>query len=54
MVTPSGTKTTLHTFSGENDGAQPATLIRDKKGDLYGVTAAGGPNGGGTIFELVR
>jgi uncharacterized repeat protein (TIGR03803 family) len=36
-----------------DDGNQPgATLLADKKGNLYGTTYVGGANGGGTVFEL--
>lgn len=51
-VTPSGTETVLHSFSG-SDGLYPVgTLISDSTGDLYGTTSAGGAYGGGTVFEL--
>src|SRR5262249_39756783 len=52
-----GTLTVLHRFSGE-DGVNPANLIRDAEGNLYGSTAFGGdftcaPNDGcGTLFKL--
>lgn len=42
----------LHTFQG-SDGYQPAgTLIFDRHGNLYGTTLQGGPENGGTVFEL--
>ena len=31
-----------------------ATLVADSSGDLFGATAAGGANGGGTVFELQK
>ena len=35
------------------DGANPeGGLTFDSKGNLFGTTAAGGPNGSGTVFEL--
>ncbi len=45
---------TLYTFQGAGDGANPSGgLIFDPAGNLYGTTtAAGGPSGGGTAFEL--
>jgi len=51
-ITPSGTLTTLHTFSGGDDGASPwAGLVQAANGDLYGTTALGGDDGG-TIFRI--
>ncbi|MGC9952195.1 MAG: choice-of-anchor tandem repeat GloVer-containing protein [Bryobacteraceae bacterium] len=52
-----GNQTVLHTFLGSGsraaDGAQPeGVLIEDAKGNLYGTTAIGGENGGGTVFKL--
>jgi uncharacterized repeat protein (TIGR03803 family) len=45
-------KKILHNFVG-NDGEQPfAGLVADSKGDLYGVTTAGGPYGQGVAFAL--
>jgi uncharacterized repeat protein (TIGR03803 family) len=54
-LTPSGTESILHSFSGGSgaDGAYPAGgLVRDASGNLYGTTYQGGINGLGTIFEL--
>jgi uncharacterized repeat protein (TIGR03803 family) len=52
-VTPDGTETILHNFSGGPDGAYPhATMIRDLQGNLYGTTEQGGTNNQGTIFEV--
>jgi uncharacterized repeat protein (TIGR03803 family) len=53
-VTSAGTETILHAFDGgSSDGAQPfAGLTRDVKGNLYGVTTAGGTNGHGVVFKL--
>jgi uncharacterized repeat protein (TIGR03803 family) len=58
---PSGTETVLHTFTG-SDGAWPpggGPLLRDSKGNMYGVTSGGGdlkcgyPHlGCGVIFKL--
>jgi len=43
----------LHTFTGGTDGANPAGgLIRDKSGNLYGATTAGGASGAGTVYEV--
>ncbi|MBZ5665767.1 MAG: hypothetical protein LAO30_14290 [Acidobacteriia bacterium] len=52
-VSPSGTVTALHSFGG-GDGANPylCRVVRDKAGNLYGVTIQGGANGVGTVFKL--
>ncbi len=43
----------IYNFSGVADGGTPSgTLVFDKKGNLYGVTAAGGANNKGTVFQL--
>ena len=55
-LTPSGSgwaETVLHKFSGVSDGNDPVGgVIFDRSGNMYGSTAQGGPNQGGTIFEL--
>jgi uncharacterized repeat protein (TIGR03803 family) len=58
-LSPSGTETVLHAFSGSPDGRNPYTaLVRDNRGDLFGTTSFGGDtqcNGGytcGVVFEV--
>jgi uncharacterized repeat protein (TIGR03803 family) len=55
-LVPSGSdwkEKTLHTFQLSTDGGySEAGLTPDSAGNLYGTTSAGGPNGGGTVFEL--
>jgi uncharacterized repeat protein (TIGR03803 family) len=60
-VTPDGTETVLHTFTGGSDGADPSgSLIMDGSGNLFGTTVRGGGSGCasnfgigcGTVFEL--
>jgi len=55
-VTSAGTETALYSFcsqSGCPDGASPgAGLFRDKKGNLYGTTTAGGTHSWGVVFML--
>lgn len=47
-----GKATVLHSFTG-TDGANPAAgLVQDAAGNLYGTTAAGGPDGFGVVFKL--
>ena len=44
----------LHFFN-DGDGRTPyASLILDAAGNLYGTTQIGGPNYGGTVFELTQ
>jgi uncharacterized repeat protein (TIGR03803 family) len=45
---------TVWAFGGTSgDGTHPAgDLVADSSGNIYGTTAAGGANGGGTVFEL--
>jgi len=58
-VAPSGAFTTLYSFSALDsaannyDGIAPvAGLIQASDGNFYGIAAAGGANGKGTIFQL--
>ncbi len=54
-LTPSNgswTETVLHSFQDATDGAAPEySLTTDASGNFYGVTVAGGPQGGGTVYE---
>ena len=48
------TANVLHNFQCNLDGCDPVGgLIFDTVGNLYGAIAADGPNGGGTVFQLV-
>jgi len=56
-LTPSAsgvwTETLVHSFGHGTDGAQPyGGLIFGPDGTLYGTTDLGGPNAGGTVFEV--
>jgi uncharacterized repeat protein (TIGR03803 family) len=62
-LSPTGTYTVLHSFTGGAGGAYPAAgLVRDAAGNLYGTTNQGGsatstcypPFGCGVVFELIR
>jgi len=45
--------TVLHNFGSGEDGVGPtAGLVFDGSGNLYGVTASGGTQGDGAVFEL--
>jgi uncharacterized repeat protein (TIGR03803 family) len=50
-----GSIDTLYSFTGQNDGSNPAAaLLIDAGGDLYGTTEYGGSYGAGTVFELSK
>ena len=54
-ISPDGTETTLHAFSGQDGNYPVARLTADGKKTfkhLYGVTSEGGASGHGTIFEI--
>ena len=52
-VSPAGVETTLWTFTGGADGAEPfAAPILDSSGNLYGTAVYGGANSGGTIWKI--
>jgi len=48
------TETIIHSFKDYLDGGYPffTTLIFDSKGNFYGTTTGGGPNGHGLVFEF--
>ena len=51
-LTPTGTLTTLHTFSG-SDGSDPfAPPIQATDGSLYGTAVQGGAGSCGTVYKL--
>ena len=48
-----GTETPLYSFTGGNDGGDPASqLTFDSAGNAYGTTVTGGSSGCGTVFQL--
>jgi uncharacterized repeat protein (TIGR03803 family) len=49
-ITPAGKFTTIYSF-GQSDAIFSA-LIQASDGEFYGVTAAGGPQNGGTVFKI--
>lgn len=51
-LTPGGTFTVLHTFTGPDGSSPGGTLIRDTNNNLYGTTQYGGAYGSGTVFEI--
>jgi uncharacterized repeat protein (TIGR03803 family) len=56
-VSKTGTETVLHSFTGwPKDGGFPyyASLLMDKKGNLYGVAEQGGSSNEGVVFKLSK
>ncbi|QMU30380.1 choice-of-anchor tandem repeat GloVer-containing protein [Adhaeribacter radiodurans] len=52
-VNSSGTVTVLYNFDKITDGSKPnGSLVRDSKGNLFGMNSEGGTYQGGTIFRL--
>jgi len=52
-IQPSGAFTTLYSFTGAADGAEPwGGLIQATDGNLYGTTQEGGTYGDGTVFQI--
>jgi uncharacterized repeat protein (TIGR03803 family) len=53
-LSPNGRLSTIHTFVGAANGANPTSLIEGNDGFLYGTTAAGGANNQGVVFKLSK
>jgi uncharacterized repeat protein (TIGR03803 family) len=52
-MTPAGTVTVLHAFTGGPDGGYPqASLIQATNGSFYGTAFLGGGSNAGEVFEL--
>jgi uncharacterized repeat protein (TIGR03803 family) len=51
-LTPSGSESLLHKFTGQNDGAYPWAGLIAYKGNLYGTTQLGGKENFGTVFSI--
>ncbi len=52
-LTPKGQLTTLHTFTGNQDGGSPSSkLTQDTAGNLYGSTEIGGTVDKGVVFKI--
>ena len=44
--------TSLHSFTGGNDGFTPNGLVQGSDGNFYGTTLNGGTNTSGTVFKI--
>ena len=52
-ITPGGTFTALYSFTGGDDGANPAAVLTPgNDGSIYGTTSTGGVGTVGTVFRL--
>ena len=51
-ITPTGSETTLHRFTGGNGGANPSSGLTSFRGKLYGTTQVGGRYSEGTAYSL--
>jgi uncharacterized repeat protein (TIGR03803 family) len=52
-ISPSGSLTTLWSFTGGNDGANPqAGLVQGSDSNFYGTTTSGGASGNGNVFLI--
>ena len=52
-INPSEALTSLYSFTGGTDGANPqAGLVQGSDGNLYGTTVNGGTNNAGTVFKI--
>jgi uncharacterized repeat protein (TIGR03803 family) len=51
-ITPSGTFTTIHTFTGADGQNVTAPLVQGTNGDFYGDTVVGGTSNDGVIFKM--
>ena len=50
----SGVVASLASFDGSNGFHPQSKLLIDSAGNLYGTASAGGPDDGGTVFELTK
>jgi uncharacterized repeat protein (TIGR03803 family) len=51
-ITPSGSRTTLHSFCADGCGHRPNGLIQATDGSFYGTTLYGGSRYSGTVFKI--
>ncbi len=53
-ITPTGTLTTLYSFSGGDGSLPKGALLQAGDGNLYGTTSEGGANNMGTVFQITH
>jgi uncharacterized repeat protein (TIGR03803 family) len=52
-MTPAGSITVLHAFTGGTDGGRPRGIMQTTDGNFYGTTSVGGASYyGGTVFKI--
>ena len=52
-ISTNGVLTSLYSFTGANDGANPyAGLVQGSDGNFYGTTSSGGTYSNGTVFKI--
>jgi uncharacterized repeat protein (TIGR03803 family) len=52
VTAPGVTFSTLYSFAGAGDGANPNELMQETNGNFYGTTQSGGTNESGTVFQM--
>lgn len=52
QVTPEGTESVFHAFTGDDGVAPEGGLVADGTGNLFGAASKGGASGNGTVFTL--
>jgi uncharacterized repeat protein (TIGR03803 family) len=52
VTAPDTSLTTVYSFTGGDDGANPNGLLRVANGSFYGTTQNGGTNFAGTVFQM--
>jgi uncharacterized repeat protein (TIGR03803 family) len=52
ITAPATTLTTVYSFTGGDDGANPNALVKAANGGFYGTAQYGGTDFAGTVFEL--
>jgi uncharacterized repeat protein (TIGR03803 family) len=53
-ITPGGSETVLHSFTGNPDGELPQAGLTAVNGVFYGTTASGGADSGGAVFTITK